>query len=444
MKIKVLVVDDDEDLLFLAEKFLGKSNEDFELVSATTDQEALRLLEEARFDAIVCDHYLGPESMTGLDLLEWVRNVNRGVPFIIFTGRSQESVAIRALNMGADYYLKKDTDQFRELFNQLSAKIRSAVDVRRAEEKATATHSELEKRVAQRTREFSETNKRLEAEIDERKRMEEALLLQRDLGNNLCKATDLDDAFAQTMKTVLQLDSIDSGAVYVVNKATGSLEPSVVQGTHDSLLSDLLESREDQEIDSEICFTAAELRNLEPFQTDGRDYTAVVLIPITFEDKITAVLVFASHSLDSIPESDRHTLEAIAVQMEAYLVRENATEAMIESKKEMMAVFDSLEEALFIVDRNWRVLRANNAAQNLVGGKKGDLSGLDVLSLYIYDTSAFAEQATKIAEKGGLLRIDVPLKSARGVTTQTDTRVVRGRYAGQDVLFVISRPTRNT
>ena len=87
MKIRVLVIDDDEDLLFLAGKFLTREDERIQLVSATTDQEALRLIEEETFDAIVCDHFLGHDSMTGLELLEWVREFNPHIPFIIFTGQ---------------------------------------------------------------------------------------------------------------------------------------------------------------------------------------------------------------------------------------------------------------------------------------------------------------------------------------------------------------------
>ncbi|MFW9768625.1 MAG: response regulator, partial [Candidatus Thorarchaeota archaeon] len=125
MKIRVLVIDDDEDLLFLAGKFLKREDERFELVSALTDQEALRRIEEEEFDAIVCDHFLGQDSMTGLELLEWVREFNSSIPFIIFTGRSQEAVAIRALNLGADYYLKKGTEEFRNLFAQLADRIKT-------------------------------------------------------------------------------------------------------------------------------------------------------------------------------------------------------------------------------------------------------------------------------------------------------------------------------
>jgi len=69
--------------------------------------------------------------MTGLDLLEWVREGNPTIPFIIFTGRSQEIVAIRALNLGADYYLKKGTDEIQDLFGDIAHRIVTEVESRR-------------------------------------------------------------------------------------------------------------------------------------------------------------------------------------------------------------------------------------------------------------------------------------------------------------------------
>ncbi len=154
MKIRILVVDDDEDLLFLAEKFLKKEDNRFELVSVNTDQEALQILEEEEFDAIVCDHYLGPHSMTGLDLLEWVREIHPHIPFIIFTGRSQEAVAIRALNLGADFYLKKGSQDVKELFAQIANRIQTEVESRRTEEALELAYNELERRVKERTAEL--------------------------------------------------------------------------------------------------------------------------------------------------------------------------------------------------------------------------------------------------------------------------------------------------
>ena len=128
MGIRVLVVDDDKDLLTLIEKFLVKEQPDFEVVSTISAQDAVRKVEEEHFDAIVCDYYLGPGEMNGLELLEWLRASNSTIPFIMFTGRSREEVAIRALNLGADLYPKKDQEDLGNLFVELVHHIKSSVE----------------------------------------------------------------------------------------------------------------------------------------------------------------------------------------------------------------------------------------------------------------------------------------------------------------------------
>ena len=128
MGIRVLVVDDDKDLLTLIEKFLVKKHPDFEVISTISAQDAIRKLEEERCDAIVCDYYLGVGEMNGLELLEWLRASNSIIPFVMFTGRSREEVAIRALNLGADLYLKKDQEDLGNLFVELVHHIKSSVE----------------------------------------------------------------------------------------------------------------------------------------------------------------------------------------------------------------------------------------------------------------------------------------------------------------------------
>jgi CheY-like chemotaxis protein len=128
MGIRVLVVDDDKDLLTLIDKFLVKEQPDFEVISTISAQDAIRKLEEEHFDAIVCDYYLGVGEMNGLELLEWLRASNSTIPFIMFTGRSREEVAIRALNLGADLYLKKDQEDLGNLFVELVHHIKSSVE----------------------------------------------------------------------------------------------------------------------------------------------------------------------------------------------------------------------------------------------------------------------------------------------------------------------------
>jgi PAS domain S-box-containing protein len=440
VKIRVLVVDDDEDLLFLAEKFLSKADKDFQLVSAQTDQDALRLIEEEDFDAIVCDHYLGPESMTGLDLLEWVRNADRNVPFIIFTGRSEESVAIRALNMGADYYLKKETDEFRELFRQLSEKIRDAVEVRRAEEQAEKDHQELEKRVDQRTRELKEANSRLETEVDERKRAEDILLLQRDLGNTLCKAVDKTDAVEQILKTILQLETIDAGAIYLRNHIGGRLELMRSHQMPSDISADLLGIEGAGSLPRPAFLSSKDISGKIPKRRTSEVPSAVAIVPVNIDDSTTAVIIAGSYTSDNVNTRSRHSLEAIGVQAASYFAREAAMAAIVNSQAELMNVFDSLNDALFIVDKEWRILDTNGAARRMVGRDEKSINGLDALTLYNLDTSHFAEQALERVQDGKLFEMDITIKSSNGTTNNTSTRVLRGSHAGRDVMFIISRP----
>ncbi len=142
--VRVLVVDDDKDLLWQVEMFLEKCDYQFEIVTVTSVTDALKLIEEQHFDAIVCDYLLAPGDMNGLELLEWIRNAGLQTPFIMFTGRSSEDVAIRALNLGADFYLIKGIDMPIQLFNELGQQIVAAVKRRMESSEMSGATAELQ------------------------------------------------------------------------------------------------------------------------------------------------------------------------------------------------------------------------------------------------------------------------------------------------------------
>ncbi|WP_049968862.1 response regulator [Haloferax prahovense] len=107
--IRVLYVDDDEGLLALTKRFLESTDDGIEVETTDSPQRALALLERESFDAVVSDYQM-PE-MSGLELLSVLRDERASdIPFVIFTGRSREEVAIEALNLGADSYLQKGGD----------------------------------------------------------------------------------------------------------------------------------------------------------------------------------------------------------------------------------------------------------------------------------------------------------------------------------------------
>jgi PAS domain S-box-containing protein len=138
--LRVLYVDDDPSLLDIGKLFLEESG-DFNVATAISTPEGIRLLEQEKFDAIVSDYQM--PGMDGIQFLIEVRSRFGPIPFILFTGRGREEVVIQAINSGADFYLQKGGEPDAQ-FAELSHMIKSAVSSKRVDD--TLRESEVKYR----------------------------------------------------------------------------------------------------------------------------------------------------------------------------------------------------------------------------------------------------------------------------------------------------------
>jgi PAS domain S-box-containing protein len=137
--IRVLHVDDNREFVEMAAELLGDDR--FGVATETSPETALDRLRTEAFDCVVCDYDM-PE-MTGLDLLERVREVDPDLPFVLFTGKGSEEVAAEAVSKGVTDYLQKRGGT--ETYDILRNRIENAVERRRARAEAERTRRFLEK-----------------------------------------------------------------------------------------------------------------------------------------------------------------------------------------------------------------------------------------------------------------------------------------------------------
>jgi PAS domain S-box-containing protein len=127
----ILHVDDELGLLKTTKQILETVGP-FQVETASSVKEAMKKLEETDFDVIVSDYQM-PEK-DGLEFLEELREKGDHIPFILFTGKGREEVAVKALNLGADFYINKigrpDT-----VYPHLSHSISQAVRKSKAEKR---------------------------------------------------------------------------------------------------------------------------------------------------------------------------------------------------------------------------------------------------------------------------------------------------------------------
>ncbi len=101
--MKILVIDDEPNVIRLCQQTLGK--EGFAVQGAISGEEGLRLLEEGDFDLALLDIKL--PDCNGLDILSTIQEVDPEVAVIIITGHATMEVAIGALKSGAQDFLLK-------------------------------------------------------------------------------------------------------------------------------------------------------------------------------------------------------------------------------------------------------------------------------------------------------------------------------------------------
>ena len=114
----LLVVDDDERLLALLQRFLTRSGH---LVSVAADAEtAKRMLEGLDFDLLVLDVMLPGQD--GVDLTAELRR-SRDLPILLLTAKGESGDRIAGLEAGADDYLVKPFEP-RELLLRIATILR--------------------------------------------------------------------------------------------------------------------------------------------------------------------------------------------------------------------------------------------------------------------------------------------------------------------------------
>jgi len=137
--IRVLHVDDEAGLLKIAKRCLELEG-DFNVDTASSVEEALRKMKKKDFDVVVSDYKMPGKD--GLDLLRALKDTGCAVPFIMFTGKGREEVAIKALNLGADQYLNKTGDPG-TVYGELAHSIKHAMQRTKAEDKVRDSEAQL-------------------------------------------------------------------------------------------------------------------------------------------------------------------------------------------------------------------------------------------------------------------------------------------------------------
>ncbi len=123
--LKVLVIDDDEDDIYLVKEMLkeGFPEASLKMDYATKDDDAIVLINNGEYDIILLDLKLGKTN--GISILNHLKELNLSTPVIILTSHGDQQKAVEVMKAGATDYITKLSLSV----EVLSSSIRSAIKV---------------------------------------------------------------------------------------------------------------------------------------------------------------------------------------------------------------------------------------------------------------------------------------------------------------------------
>ncbi len=154
----ILIIDDDSALLQALPQVIGLRMKDVSVDTIDSSSEALKLVKEHDYDAIVSDVKM--PGMGGIELLSHIRELRPDTPVMLITGHGDHDLAIQALRGGAYDYILKPIDR-----DAFVAALQRAMQTRQLRRKVTeqqlalALHAKsLEHLVEKRTSELVTAN----------------------------------------------------------------------------------------------------------------------------------------------------------------------------------------------------------------------------------------------------------------------------------------------
>jgi PAS domain S-box-containing protein len=281
-----------------------------------------------------------------------------------------------AIIAGQRYYFHTVQFPLRDITGKITAVGGISLDIterKQGENIRRQAYAELERLVAERTAGLQSANTQLRREIEERRRTEAIIRLQRDLGLTLSGKVGLHETLRLCVETGIIISGLDSGGVYLVNPTSGGLDLAYHQGLSPEFVQQGMHYEAD-DLNTYMVMAGkplyARLEDLPGLiNEDGlkEGLRSVAVIPVIHQDRVIASLNIASHQYEEVPATARAALETLAAQVGSAIARVQAEEALRRAKEELeIRVADRTAQLRQVNERLEKELRVRaNMEQSL-------------------------------------------------------------------------------
>ena len=288
-------------------------------------------------------------------------------------------------------------------------------------------------------------------DVTHAKQVEHLMRIQRDLGKALGGTGSLTPALTVCLDAALEVQDVDGGGIYLIDRRSGCLELATHRGLHPAFIAAVahvdrngpqaLLVRDGKPVFGTYTAIAGRLNISlsDGAMPDAPDMRALAVVPMVHDERVVGCLNAVSRHVDGFDEFARFSLETIAAQMAGALVRIETDQALKNSQRNFQSLFESLGDFLFIFDDEGRIVEINPVVEQRLGYTADAMRGMSILRVHPPDRREEAAAIVARLLTGEADSCPIPLITYDGQRIPVETKVTRGIWDGRPVLFGISR-----
>ena len=202
-------------------------------------------------------------------------------------------------------------------------------------------------------------------DITDRKINEKFLRLQRDLALALRGTSDLQNALNLIFDSLLKIDDVSCGGIYLMDTGTGGLALKVHRGlSEDFIERSSFYSAEDPQTrlvkSGEIAYGRySDFVNVEADTVPDEGILGLAVLPIIHESNVIGCLNLGSKSSDKFYQNIKSQLEAFTLQIGPGITRIQSDNELLTTQQNFRMLFDRIDDFLFILDLQGNIIKTN-------------------------------------------------------------------------------------
>lgn len=266
--------------------------------------------------------------------------------------------------------------------------------------------------------------------------------IERDLAINLKQASSLTDTFDTFLKTLTQVEDIDSGGIYLASekglelKAAHNLSADFVNKTRfyswESPNAEIVKAGHYRFLNTE---EVAEITKSTDISTEIK---ALAVIPIIHKKQLIGCMNVASKNTSQFTTSTREIVKRISGQIGEFVAMAKKEEEVRRQYEDLERLFNTLGSYLFVLDLEGNIIQANQAVYDVLGYRPEEITGKSVLTVHPGERHKEAEHVIQSMLQGTTDACYIPLKTKDGKYIPVETRVVAGKWQGKNALIGMS------